>query len=66
MEQDIETKINEIIDGFECPKGFSCCTGGFEKLFEAEEIGPDLLLECLEENPSACSFSLHFGDKVLL
>jgi hypothetical protein len=63
MEQDLEKKINEIIDAFECPKGFSCCTEGLEKLCEAEELGPDLLLECLEENPSACSFSLHFGDR---
>ena len=63
MEQDLEKKINEIIENFKCPKGFSCCTEGLEKLCKAEELGPDLLLECLEENPTSCSFSLHFDSR---
>jgi hypothetical protein len=33
MEQDLEKKINEIVEKFACPKGFKCCTEGLENLF---------------------------------
>jgi len=63
MEQDYEKLLRETIGDLECPRGFKCITEGLEKLCEAEELGPDLLVECLEENPSACLFSLHFGNR---
>jgi hypothetical protein len=63
MEQDLEKELKKIIGDLECPKGFKCCTEGLEKLCKAKKLGPDLLLECLEESPSACQFSLHFGDR---
>jgi hypothetical protein len=63
MEHDLEKKLKEIIGELECPKGFKCCTEGLEKLCKAEELGPELLLACLEEDPTACPFSLHFGTR---
>jgi hypothetical protein len=62
MEQDIEKKINEIIEKFACPKGFSCCTEGFENLCKAKDIGLHSILECLEEDAALCLFSIHVHD----
>ncbi len=59
MEQDIEEKINEIIEKFECPKGFSCCTEGFEKLCKAKDIGLHSILECLDKDGPLCLFSIN-------
>jgi hypothetical protein len=57
MEQDLGKKINENIEKFECPKGFSCCTEGFETLCKARDVGKQTFLECLEPNPRECPFS---------
>jgi hypothetical protein len=63
--EDLEKKINETIEQFACPKGFSCCTEGLEHLCKAREIGLETFLECLEEHPQECPFSVHFGDLYL-
>jgi hypothetical protein len=63
MEQGHEKKLKEFIGDLVCPKAFKCCTEGLENLCKAEELGPDLLLECIEDNPPACLFALHFGDR---
>jgi hypothetical protein len=63
MEQDYEKELNEIMGSFTCPQDFECYKLGFENICKAEETGQDLLLVCLEKNPSACPLSLNFGDK---
>ncbi|UCD87232.1 MAG: hypothetical protein JSV01_05585 [Desulfobacterales bacterium] len=63
MEQDYEKELNEIMGSFTCPQDFECYKQRFENICKAEETGQDLLLVCLEKNPSACPLSLNFGDK---
>jgi hypothetical protein len=62
MEQDLEKKINEITEKFECPKGFSCYTEGFENLCKAKDIGLHSILECLDKDGPLCLFSINVRD----
>jgi len=61
MEEDHKKEIEEIIGGMKCPKDFKCYKSGFEDLCKAKDIGIELLLKCLEENPQKCLFSSPFG-----
>jgi hypothetical protein len=61
MERDYEKEIKEIVGDLECPKDFRCYRSGFEIVCEARGIGLETLLECLEENPLECKFSMSFG-----
>ena len=61
MEEDHKKEIEEIIGGMKCPKDFKCYKSGFEDLCKAKDIGIELLLKCLEENPQKCPFSSPFG-----
>jgi hypothetical protein len=54
-------KVEEIVAGMQCPKDFKCTESGFEHLCRSKDFGVENYLECLEENPSACPFSLPFG-----
>jgi hypothetical protein len=65
MEPDIEKKINEIIEGFACPKGFKCCREGLENLCKAEDVGLQWYLLCLEPHPQECKFSVLVANKYL-
>ena len=58
MEQDIKKEVEEIISGLQCPKDFECYKSGFENLCKAKDIGLKNYLECLEEDPTSCTFSL--------
>jgi hypothetical protein len=62
MEQapNYKKEIEEIIREFECPKGFRCYKSGFKLLCRARDIGMESFLECLEEAPRSCRFSLPF------
>jgi hypothetical protein len=60
MEQDHEKELQEIIGIFTCPKDFECYKSGFEKLCKAQDVGLPLL-ECLEEHPVECRFSVRDG-----
>jgi len=63
MEQEVKTEIIEdIISGVECPKCFECYRSGFVNLGKVRDIGREAFLECLEENPQCCEFSLSFGE----
>lgn len=62
MEQDLERKLKETIGDLKCPKDFQCCTQGLEKLCQAEDIGMETFLKCLEEHPLDCIFAFPFGD----
>ena len=61
MEQNTDSQIKGIMADFKCPKDFICYKSGFKKLCKAKDIGLEEFLECLEENPWECVFSLSFG-----
>ena len=61
MKQDNSGQIEKIINEMECPKDFTCYKSGFNNLCRAKDIGLESFIECLEENPNGCTFSLSFG-----
>ena len=61
MEQDHEKEIERIIGQLKCSKDFGCYKSGFEALCKAQEVGLETFLECLEEDPHECPFSVSFG-----
>ncbi len=62
MKAEYGRRIEELIGQMQCPKGFKCAESGFEDLCKAKDFGLDNYLECLEDNPSVCSFALPFGN----
>ena len=61
MKDEDRKKIEEIMAAMQCPKNFKCAESGFEHLCRAQDFGVEKYLDCLEENPSMCSFALPFG-----
>ena len=61
MKEADRKKIDEIMAGMQCPKGFKCADKGFKRLCKARDFGLEEYLDCLEEMPSACRFALPFG-----
>jgi hypothetical protein len=61
MEKDQRKEILEIMNQFECPKGFNCYKSHLDVLCKARDIGLETFLECLEENPQYCHFAVPFG-----
>jgi len=61
MKRAIPEQIEEMIDGLQCPKEFSCYTSGFKNLCKARDIGLESFVACLMKDPFACKFSLLFG-----
>jgi hypothetical protein len=59
--EDYAKEIEKIIDNLQCPKNFKCARVGLERLCKAKDVGFDSHLECLEENPRVCTFSVAFG-----
>jgi hypothetical protein len=62
MKEEVRKKIEEILAGMQCPKNFKCAENGFERLCEAVDIGLESYIQCREESPSTCPFSLSFGN----
>lgn len=58
---DISKRMEEIKSEMECPKNFKCYEMSFENLCKAKDIGLKTYLECLEEKPQECKFSMSFG-----
>jgi hypothetical protein len=50
-------RIQEIIGGMQCPKGFKCAEDGFENLCRTKQFGSELFLQCLEETSPPCPFA---------
>ena len=65
MEKDHEKKVKEIIVDITCSKDVKCYKQGFKSLCKAQDIGLNTLLECLEEPPNDCQFSLSYGGMFL-
>lgn len=61
LEQHDKKKLDELLDGLQCPKEFVCYTSGQETLCRAEDIGLETFLVCLENTQSECRFSVVFG-----
>ena len=61
MNEEDKKRIEEIIGGLKCSKGFICAESGFERLCKARDIGLKSALLCYEENPEACEFALYSG-----
>ena len=65
FDEEIEKGIAEIIGDLKCPKDFKCYRSGFEDLCKASNIGVELFLECLEDTPQTCKFSVLMGRSCL-
>ena len=61
MDEEIQQKIEKIMSQMECSKGFKCKEAGFKQLCKARNTNLDKYLECLDDNPKLCKFSLSFG-----
>ena len=62
MNEEEKRRIQDIIGRMQCPKHFKCADSGFENLCRAKDFGLESFLECLDENPSTCKFSIFFGN----
>ena len=56
MKQD-RKRIQQIIDGMQCPKNFICVESEFEDLCRARDFGDEKSLQCLEEISPPCPFA---------
>ena len=61
MDEELRQEIDKIIAGMDCPKGFTCSQSRFERLCKARDFGLDEYVDCLEDDPAACYFSIPFG-----
>lgn len=62
MDEEQKQRVQEIVDGMQCPRAFRCCRDNFANVCKAKDIGGiEAFLECLEENPQDCKFSVSFG-----
>ncbi|MFH1716706.1 MAG: hypothetical protein ABIF19_05100 [Planctomycetota bacterium] len=55
MKAEHRARIQEIIAGMRCQKGFECAEGRFETLCKARDFGDEQSLQCLEGRP--CPFA---------
>jgi len=62
-QEDIREKIKEIIGEIQCPREFCCLDVGFDKSCKVKDVGLEQYLECLEETPHHCQFSVSYGSK---
>ncbi len=62
MKPEYESEIKQIIDELNCPKDFICYRSGFCDVCEAEDIGLEPYLECLEKGRGECPFLLSFAN----
>lgn len=56
-------EIEKLAALVKCSKDFQCCKAGFTALCKARYTDMDSRIECLEEDPEKCSFSLILGQK---
>ena len=61
MERGHKKQIQRIMDQMKCPEDFKCYKSGFKDGCKAKDIGIKTFVECLEENPQECKFSMPFG-----
>jgi hypothetical protein len=61
MDEGARKKIEKLIAGMSCPKDFKCYRSNLADLCKAKDIGLESFLECLEDNPRNCEFSISYG-----
>ena len=54
-------QIKQILASSPCPTGCKCYINRQDELCSARTTDLNNLLECLEDNPEDCSFSVAFG-----
>ncbi len=54
-------EVESLISKLHCSKNFSCMAFGSESLCKAKDIGLEKYLECHENRPYRCEFSISFG-----
>jgi len=59
--KDIKTRIEEIKGEINCPQNYKCIESGYENLCKTQDIRTEPYIECLDEHPDKCSFSIRFG-----
>lgn len=60
MKEEDRKKIEQLMEGMQCPKDFKCVKENFDRLCQVRKFGFDEHLECLEKNPSHCPFAVPF------
>ena len=63
--KDRKEEIEKIKSEMKCPKDFECCKSKSDNPCRTRDIGIKSFLECLQENPQGCEFSLLFGSSWL-
>jgi hypothetical protein len=58
MNQEHKLEIEEIMNGLECPHDFNCYKQGAESFCKAGDVGLETFVECFEEYPYGCPFSM--------
>jgi hypothetical protein len=61
LTQEQKAKIEKIASGINCRKDFACYKPGSENVCRTRDIGLEQYLDCLDEEPQDCGFSLSFG-----
>jgi len=64
MNEEQKRRIEEIMAGMQCPKGFECYKSGFEKISKVEDKGLLGYVECLENRGTRCKFKVPYGDSI--
>ena len=65
MEQDHQTRIEEIIRGMKCEKDFRCFKPESGYLCKAKDFGVEGYVDCLDKESGPCEFRLSFGEGFL-
>jgi hypothetical protein len=58
MERDHHKELEKIIGDLQCPRDFKCYKSGFKALCKARDVGLETFIQCLEEDPSNCPFTM--------
>ena len=61
MDEDRLKQIKAIIESSTCPVGCKCYKMNQEGICKVRKTDMENLLECMEEKPENCSFSVAFG-----
>jgi hypothetical protein len=61
MERELTQEIDRIMAGVHCPRGFACVESHFQRLSKVRDFGLPEYVDCLEDDPAACCYSIQFG-----
>ncbi|MCK5310425.1 MAG: hypothetical protein KAJ64_07235 [Thermoplasmata archaeon] len=61
MDEEILKQVKAIVGNSTCPSGCKCYRLKRDEVCRARSTDLNNLLECLEESPENCSFSVAFG-----